>query len=67
MINLWKWAQALIKDQDALPLSLNGMARNCRIDDEDIAAEITTHLQSLVLYVQALNIVLYPRLRQDFT
>ena len=46
-VNLWKWAKALIKDWDALPLSLTGTPRDCRIDNEDVAAEIAMHLQSL--------------------
>lgn len=58
-INVRKWAQAFIKNRDALPLSLNGAARYCRIDDEDIAAEIATHLQSLGPYIRALDIVQY--------
>lgn len=58
-INLRKWVQTLIKDQDALPLSLNGTARDCRINNEDIAAEIATHLQSLGPYARVLNIVQY--------
>ena len=51
VINLRKWAKALIKDQDVLPLSLTGTPRDCRIDNEDVAAEIATHLQSLGPYV----------------
>ena len=58
-INLWKWAKALIKDGDALPLSLTGTPHNCRIDDEDVATEIATHLQSLGLYILALDIINY--------
>ena len=59
MINLRKWAKALIKDRDALPLSLTGTPCDCRIDDEDVAAEIAMHLQSLGPYVRALDIVHY--------
>jgi len=58
-INLQKWAKALINDRDVLPLSLTGTPHNCRIDDQDVAAEITTHLQSLGPYIQALDIVHY--------
>jgi hypothetical protein len=57
--NLRKWAKALIIDREALPCSRNGTARNCRIDDEDVAAEIATHLQSLGLWIRALDIVHY--------
>lgn len=58
-INLRKWAKAFINDRSALPLSLNGTPRNCRIDDEDVAADIALHLQSLGPYICALDIVRY--------
>jgi hypothetical protein len=54
-INLQKWVKALIKDQDALPLLINGTSQDCRNDDEDIAVKIVTHLKSLGLYVKALE------------
>jgi hypothetical protein len=57
--NLRKWAKAFIKDRDALPVSKNGTPRNSQIDDQDIAAEIAIHLQSLGPYVRALDIVHY--------
>ena len=57
--NLRKWAKALISDQDALPCSKNGTPRNSRIDDEDVAADIAMHLQSLGPYIRALDIVHY--------
>jgi hypothetical protein len=57
--NLRKWAKALIIDREALPCSRNGTAHNCRIGGEDVAAEIATHLQSLGLWICALNIVHY--------
>ncbi|KIM76137.1 hypothetical protein PILCRDRAFT_91765 [Piloderma croceum F 1598] len=50
-INVQKWAQVFIKDRDTLSLSLNGAAHYCRIDDEDTATEIATHLQSLGPYI----------------
>jgi hypothetical protein len=46
-----KMGKALIEDREALPCSKNGTPRNCRIDDEDVAADIATHLQSLGPYV----------------
>ena len=49
--NLRKWARALIQDQSALPVSNNGTPRNSRIDDEDVAADIALHLQSLGPYI----------------
>lgn len=63
-INLRKWAKALIKDWDALPLSLTGTPCDCRIDDEDVAAEVAMHLQSLGPYVQALDIVHYTAIQR---
>jgi len=57
--NLRKWAKAFITNRDALPVSPNGTARHSRIEDEDVAAEIATHLQSLGPYVRALDIVHY--------
>ena len=57
--NLRKWAKALIADRSALPISQNGTPRNCRIDDDDVAAEIATHLQSLGQYIRAQDIVDY--------
>jgi hypothetical protein len=55
--NLWKWAKALIIDCKALPCSRNGTAHNCRIDDEDVAAKIATHLQGLGLWICTLDIM----------
>lgn len=57
--NLRKWAKAYINNRDALPVSKNGTARHSRIEDEDVAADIATHLQSLGPYIRALDIVHY--------
>ena len=42
-----------------LPLTATGTAWDCRIDDDDIAAEIAAHLQGLGPYIRALDIVQY--------
>lgn len=57
--NLRKWAKALINDWSALPISTNGDSRNSRIDDDNVATDIATHLQSLGPYIRALDIVQY--------
>ena len=49
--NLRKWAKAYINNPDALPVSKNGTACHSRIEDEDVAADIATHLQSLGSYI----------------
>jgi hypothetical protein len=57
--NFRKWAKALIINHKALPCSRKGTACNCRIVDDNVAAEIATHLQSLGLWIRALDIVHY--------
>lgn len=57
--NLRKWSKAFIHDHAALPLSLNGTPCNSRIDNEDVAADIALHLQSLGPYIRAQDIVQY--------
>jgi len=58
-MNLCKWAKAFINDRDALPISQNGTPHNSQIDDEDVAANIATHLQNLSPYICALDIIHY--------
>ena len=59
--NLWRWSKAFIKDHSdwPIPLNPNNNHTGSQIDDPDISADITNHLQSIGKYVHALDIVHY--------
>ena len=59
--NLWRWSKAFIKDCSdwLIPLNPNNNRTGSRINDPDISADITNHLQSIGKYVHALDIVHY--------
>ncbi|KAG0700036.1 hypothetical protein DFH29DRAFT_808125 [Suillus ampliporus] len=55
---LCRWTKAYIQDWKNLPLHQQNHAIS-RIEDEELAAEIKLHLQSLGKYIRALDIVHY--------
>jgi hypothetical protein len=56
---LHSWAKAFILDRDDLPFDLFGTSKLSRIDNDELAAELHTHLQSIGKYVKAANLVQY--------
>ncbi|KIJ08616.1 hypothetical protein PAXINDRAFT_88609 [Paxillus involutus ATCC 200175] len=57
--NLRAWGKAFIKDRTKLPTHHFGKANVSRIEDESLAADIKTHLQSLGKYIRGQDIVDY--------
>jgi hypothetical protein len=51
--------KAYIADRSALPISKNGTKCKSRIDNDNVASEIATHLQGLGPWIRALDVVQY--------
>ncbi|KAI0316465.1 hypothetical protein OF83DRAFT_1060295, partial [Amylostereum chailletii] len=54
---LREWTWAFIRNPAFRPIAKYGSSTKSRIDDEDLAAAIKLHLQSVGKYVRALDIV----------
>ncbi|KAJ7626704.1 hypothetical protein B0H17DRAFT_862143, partial [Mycena rosella] len=54
---LREWARAFIGDRAQLPTNKYGTWNCMLLEDEDVAAEIALHLQSIGKYVKAMDIV----------
>ncbi|KIK72826.1 hypothetical protein PAXRUDRAFT_179854, partial [Paxillus rubicundulus Ve08.2h10] len=67
--NLWLWSKAYILDREDLPWDTYGDWKMSRVDDENLAAELHLHLQSVGKYVKANDLVQYlsdPEVQQRF-
>lgn len=59
VLKIHRWAKAFILNREALPISQSGKSCTSRIDNEDVAADIAAHLQSIGVYVTAQDLVNY--------
>lgn len=55
--NLWKWARAFIINREDLPIKSSGQWKKSWLDDKILAQEITSHLQGIGKYADAMDIV----------
>ncbi|KIK74720.1 hypothetical protein PAXRUDRAFT_19606 [Paxillus rubicundulus Ve08.2h10] len=58
-MDLRSWAKSFVLDQDDLPFNLFGTSKLSKIDNDELAAELHAHLQSIGKYVKAANLVQY--------
>ncbi|RPD65154.1 hypothetical protein L227DRAFT_583210 [Lentinus tigrinus ALCF2SS1-6] len=56
---LREWGHAYIVDRDALPRNPFGKWTKSRLEDEDLVQELHLHLQSIGLWISAMDIVHY--------
>ncbi|KAJ8584318.1 hypothetical protein M405DRAFT_866319 [Rhizopogon salebrosus TDB-379] len=53
------WTRSFIMDRDNLPFDSYGISHLSKIDDDELASELYTHLQSIGKYIKAADLVSY--------